>query len=91
VGLLAIPAGHRIGPSGLVNAVDLAAGLVATGRRRAEADGLDGLLSGLYDVLAPYFATGIDPALFDDPADPALVELLYRPLYDALSTLNHRT
>ncbi|RKS78733.1 hypothetical protein BZB76_0162 [Actinomadura pelletieri DSM 43383] len=51
----------------------------------------DGLLSGLHEVLAPYFTAGTDPALFDDPADPALVDLLYRPLYEALNTLTHRT
>ncbi|MER6173960.1 hypothetical protein [Streptosporangium sp. NPDC001681] len=44
----------------------------------------DGLLAELRAVLAPYFATDADPGLFADPADPALVQMLYRPLYDAL-------
>jgi hypothetical protein len=43
-----------------------------------------GLLVRLRDVLAPYFAPGIDPGRFPDPADPALVRLLYQPLYEAL-------
>ncbi|MFD3912151.1 hypothetical protein [Streptomyces sp. NPDC058603] len=41
-----------------------------------------GLLVRLRDVLAPYFAP--DPGVCADPADPSLVRLLYRPLYDAL-------
>lgn len=41
-----------------------------------------GLLVRLRDVLAPYFAPG--PGVWADPADPSLVRLLYRPLYDAL-------
>ncbi|MFD0883424.1 hypothetical protein ACFQ08_02470 [Streptosporangium algeriense] len=44
----------------------------------------DGLLAGLQAVLAPYFDETADPASFADPADPALVQMLYRPLYDAL-------
>nr|WP_145487576.1 MULTISPECIES: ParA family protein [Streptomyces] len=41
-----------------------------------------GLLVRLRDVLAPYFAP--NPGACTDPADPSLVRLLYRPLYDAL-------
>ncbi|WP_344750076.1 hypothetical protein [Streptosporangium vulgare] len=44
----------------------------------------DGLLAELRAVLAPYFDVGTSPGLFADPADPALVQMLYRPLYDAL-------
>ncbi|MER5758497.1 hypothetical protein [Streptomyces sp. NPDC002082] len=43
-----------------------------------------GLLVRLRDVLAPYFAPAADVTTFPDPADPALVKLLYRPLYEAL-------
>ncbi|PIM72910.1 hypothetical protein CTU88_03480 [Streptomyces sp. JV178] len=46
-----------------------------------------GLLVRLRDVLAPYFAPDVDPGAFPDPADPSLVRLLYRPLYEALCTL----
>ncbi|WP_328671971.1 hypothetical protein [Streptomyces sp. NBC_00328] len=48
-----------------------------------------GLLVRLRDVLAPYFAeTGASPAGTDpDPADTALVKLLYRPLYEALCAM----
>ena len=41
-----------------------------------------GLLVRMRDVLAPYFAA--QPGVRTDPADPALVKLLYKPLYDAL-------
>jgi hypothetical protein len=46
-----------------------------------------GLLVRLRDVLAPYFAPEGNPGAFPDPADPSLVRLLYRPLYEALCTL----
>jgi hypothetical protein len=46
-----------------------------------------GLLVRLRDVLSPYFAPGGDPGAFPDPADPSLVRLLYRPLYEALCAL----
>ncbi|MEV5796598.1 hypothetical protein [Streptomyces collinus] len=46
-----------------------------------------GLLVRLRDVLAPYFAPDEDPGAFPDPADPSLVRLLYRPLYEALCAL----
>ncbi|WP_214105069.1 hypothetical protein [Acrocarpospora catenulata] len=49
----------------------------------------DGLLAALRSILVPYFATGADPASFPDPADPALAQLLYKPLYNALSNLEH--
>jgi hypothetical protein len=51
----------------------------------------DGLLGRLRDILAPYFTDDTDPALFDDPAEPALARLLYQPLFDALCGLTHRT
>ncbi|MCQ8831732.1 hypothetical protein [Streptomyces malaysiensis] len=43
-----------------------------------------GLLIRLRDVLATYFAPDSDTGVFPDPADPSLVRLLYRPLYEAL-------
>jgi hypothetical protein len=49
----------------------------------------DGLLAALRSILAPYFDAGADPADFPDPADPALARLLYQPLHNALSTLEH--
>jgi hypothetical protein len=52
-------------------------------RRRTDV----GLLITLHDVLAPYFDPTIDPHTFPNPADPALVRMLYQPLYDALSGL----
>jgi hypothetical protein len=48
----------------------------------------EGLLARLRNVLAPYFDP--DPASqthYADPADPALVRLLYQPLYEALGRL----
>ncbi|MFI6630743.1 hypothetical protein ACIBI7_17885 [Nonomuraea fuscirosea] len=49
----------------------------------------DGLLSALHSILTPYFDARADPAAFPDPADPALARLLYQPLYNALSNLEH--
>lgn len=46
-----------------------------------------GLLIRLCEVLAPYFDPSTPRTRFADPADPALVGLLYRPLYDALCNL----
>jgi hypothetical protein len=46
-----------------------------------------GLLMRLREVLAPYFDPSAPHTQFADPADPALVGLLYRPLYDALCNL----
>ncbi|MGW4647338.1 pPIWI_RE_Z domain-containing protein [Kitasatospora sp. NPDC004289] len=56
------------------------------GRRRRRTD--SGLLARLREVLAPYFASEADPTAFTDPADPALVRMLYQPLYDALCRMN---
>lgn len=58
-------------------------------RRRRQTDG--GLLAKLQSVLAPYFAEATDPAdpqAFPNPADPALVRTLYRPLYQALCRMH---
>lgn len=49
----------------------------------------DGLLTGLRDVLAPYFADGFPPADCPDPADPVIARLLYAPLYKALREITH--
>ncbi|MEV4571612.1 hypothetical protein AB0K16_00015 [Nonomuraea jabiensis] len=49
----------------------------------------DGLLAALRSILTPYFDAGADSAAFPDPADPALARLLYQPLYNALSDLEH--
>lgn len=49
----------------------------------------DGLLTGLRDVLAPYFNPSADPSAFPDPGDPAVAQLLYAPLYKALRDLTH--
>jgi ubiquinone/menaquinone biosynthesis C-methylase UbiE len=49
-GASAIPAGRAVGPAGLVNAVDLATGLVESGRRRAEAEGLGHVRFHVADV-----------------------------------------
>lgn len=60
----------------------VAASQNTTARRRASRD--PGLLIKLREILEPYFEPGSDPAGFAHPADPALVQALYRPLYDAL-------
>ncbi|WP_328718930.1 hypothetical protein OHT52_05070 [Streptomyces sp. NBC_00247] len=49
----------------------------------------DGLLTGLRDVLAPYFDTSIPPTDFPDSGDPAVARLLYAPLYKALRDITH--
>jgi pPIWI RE three-gene island domain Z len=59
-----------------------------TGSRRVRRTADEGLLARLRDVLAPYFDPEADPAGFVEPSDPALVRLLYQPLYDALCGLN---
>ncbi|MEO3976479.1 hypothetical protein [Streptomyces sp. CAU 1734] len=59
-----------------------AAGADASAVRRPRRPSDPGLLVRLRDVLAPYFTE--DPGVCADPADPSLVRLLYRPLYDAL-------
>lgn len=46
-----------------------------------------GLLMRLRDVLAPYLDADPPYDRFADPGDAALVDLLYRPLYDALCDL----
>ncbi|MBK0371500.1 hypothetical protein I3215_01045 [Streptomyces sp. RB110-1] len=61
--------------------------------RRPRRAGDPGLLVRLRDVLAPYFAhtdkvTGtVEYGARTDPADAALVKLLYRPLYEALCAM----
>ncbi|MDX2817720.1 hypothetical protein PV410_35200 [Streptomyces sp. PA03-5A] len=49
----------------------------------------DGLLTGLRDILAPYFDLDTPPQTWPDPADPAVVRLLYAPLYKALRDITH--
>ncbi|MFF6871298.1 hypothetical protein [Streptomyces sp. NPDC012450] len=51
----------------------------------------DGLLTGLRDVLAPYFSDTVPPADCPDPADPMVARLLYAPLYKALRDITHHT
>lgn len=68
-------------------AADQAPGASRT-RTAPEAD--DGLLAGLREVLAPYFAPTTPSARLADPADRSLVQLLYAPLHDALTTINSR-
>ncbi|MFE0536415.1 hypothetical protein ACFW20_20590 [Streptomyces nigra] len=51
----------------------------------------DGLLTGLRDVLAPYFGEGTLPPDCPDPSDPAVARLLYAPLYTALRDITHHT
>ncbi|WP_328750484.1 hypothetical protein OHT57_33660 [Streptomyces sp. NBC_00285] len=51
----------------------------------------DGLLTGLRDVLAPYFAEATVPPDCPDPGDPAVARLLYAPLYNALRDITHHT
>ncbi len=48
-------------------------------------------MTGLRDVLAPYFAEGAPPPDCPDPADPAVARLLYAPLYKALCAIEHHT
>ncbi|MGX1808346.1 pPIWI_RE_Z domain-containing protein [Nocardia sp. NPDC055321] len=57
-------------------------------RRRKHA--ADGLLARLHDVLAPYFDPTASPADFAEPSDPALVRMLYEPLYEALRGMQIR-
>ncbi|SFD72817.1 hypothetical protein [Streptomyces aidingensis] len=65
--------------------------LLSPGAAARELPQEDGLLSGLRDVLAPYFTS--PPRLTDcpDPADPAVARLLYAPLFKALSGITHHT
>ncbi|MBX9386927.1 hypothetical protein ACFPZ0_00675 [Streptomonospora nanhaiensis] len=67
------------------HAAALAPGADPATAARARAKGPeDGLLAGMREVLAPYFADPPQPPPGADPADPALVHMLYRPLYLAL-------
>ncbi|MFI6519778.1 class I SAM-dependent methyltransferase [Spirillospora sp. NPDC050679] len=52
MGASAVPAARAVGATGRVDAVDLAAGLVERGRRRAAAEGLDQLTFHTADVTA---------------------------------------
>ncbi|MEU1995503.1 hypothetical protein ABZ511_13725 [Nocardia gamkensis] len=47
-----------------------------------------GLLVRLRDVLAPYFTPDVGSGTYTDPAEPALVQTLYAPLYNALQNLH---
>ncbi|MFJ2198467.1 hypothetical protein [Streptomyces violaceusniger] len=49
----------------------------------------DGLLTGLRDVLAPYFDPAVPASSWPDPGDPAVARLLYEPLYAALRDITH--
>jgi hypothetical protein len=49
----------------------------------------EGLLVRLRQVLAPYFDESASAGRFADPADPALVRMLYQPLYEALCRLEN--
>jgi SAM-dependent methyltransferase len=83
-GAAALPAARAVGPSGSVDAVDLSAGLLAAGRRRAEAAGL-GVVSfcradllwwrgGPYDAALCVFGVFFVPDM--DAAGAKLVNLL---------------
>ncbi|MFF5856866.1 hypothetical protein ACFY8B_14705 [Streptomyces sp. NPDC012751] len=65
--------------------------LLSPGAAAAPLPREDGLLAGLRDVLAPYFAEGAPPPDCPDPADPAVARLLYAPLYKALREIEHHT
>jgi hypothetical protein len=65
--------------------------LLSPGAAAASLPQEDGLLTGLRDVLAPYFADGAPPPDCPDPADPAVAQLLYAPLYKALREIAHHT
>lgn len=60
-----------------------------TGRRTRRA-GDPGLLLRLREVLAPHFTDTAQAGTLADPADTALVKLLYRPLYEALCAMSTR-
>ncbi len=51
-GAAALPAARAVGPTGAVDAVDLSAGLLAEGRRRAEAAALDAVTFHQADLMA---------------------------------------
>lgn len=44
----------------------------------------DGPLAGMRKILKSYFAAAPDPSMCTDPAEPELVQSLYRPLHEAL-------
>ncbi len=50
-GAAALPAGRAVGPTGTVDAVDLSAGMLAEGRRRARAAGLDAVAFHQADLM----------------------------------------
>jgi hypothetical protein len=80
---------QRLAPTGPADEPDGLQDEPAGGRRvRRSRD--EGLLARLRDVLAPYFDPAADPAEFVQASDPALVRLLYQPLYDALCGLDAR-
>ena len=57
-------------------------------RRRNKVD--DGLLARLHDILAPYFDHTASYDSFVEQSDPALVRMLYQPLYEALCGMQIR-
>ncbi|MFE1325629.1 class I SAM-dependent methyltransferase [Streptomyces sp. NPDC058741] len=60
-GASALPAGRAVGTAGLVDAVDLAEGLLAIGKRRAREEGLDNVRFHAHDVTSwPAPAAGYD-------------------------------
>ncbi|MFB6953585.1 hypothetical protein ACFCXP_28490 [Streptomyces niveus] len=63
---------------------------LAPGVDRGRLPAEDGLLTGMRDVLAPYFGAAPSPVT-PDPADPAVARLLYGPLYGALRDITHHT
>ncbi|WP_416519267.1 hypothetical protein [Streptomyces achromogenes] len=65
--------------------------LLSPGATAAPLPQEDGLLTGLRDVLAPYFTDGAPPPDCPDPADPVVARLLYAPLYKALREIRHHT
>jgi hypothetical protein len=65
--------------------------LLSPGAAAAQLPQDDGLLTGLRNVLAPYFTEGSPPPDCPDPADPAVARLLYAPLYKALRAIEHHT
>ncbi|MFE1961390.1 hypothetical protein [Streptomyces sp. NPDC059479] len=68
-----------------------AAGAPVSGREQRPRRSSDpGLLVRLRDVLAPYFTDSAPVDGLTDPADTALVKLLYRPLYEALCAMRFR-
>jgi SAM-dependent methyltransferase len=83
-GAATLPAGRAVGPSGHVDAVDLSAGLLEVGRRRARAEGLDAVSFHRADLMSwtgdPYDAVVCVFGVFFlpdmDAAAARLVDLL---------------